>query len=73
MAYTQGEALRRRSYPHFTPEHELFRKSVRQWCERELAPHAAEWEAARLFPNQVFRRAGELGFLGIRVPEQWQP
>jgi citronellyl-CoA dehydrogenase len=49
----------------FTPEHEAFRKSVRQWVERELAPHALEWDRAGIFPKEVFKQAGELGFLGI--------
>jgi citronellyl-CoA dehydrogenase len=49
----------------FTPEHEAFRKSVRQWVEKELAPHALEWDRAGIFPKEVFKQAGELGFLGI--------
>jgi len=49
----------------FTPEHEAFRKSVRQWVERELTPHALEWDRAGIFPKEIFKKAGELGFLGI--------
>ena len=49
----------------FTPEHEAFRKSVRQWVEKELAPHALEWDRAGIFPREIFKKAGELGFLGI--------
>jgi citronellyl-CoA dehydrogenase len=49
----------------FTPEHEAFRRSVRQWVEKELAPHALEWDRAGIFPREVFKQAGELGFLGI--------
>ncbi len=54
----------------FTEEHEQFRTTVRGFCERELAPHAAEWERDELFPNWVFRRAGELGILGAHYPEE---
>ncbi|MFO0600078.1 MAG: acyl-CoA dehydrogenase family protein [Myxococcaceae bacterium] len=50
---------------HFTPEHEAFRASVRQWVERELTPHALEWDRAGIFPKEIFKKAGELGFLGI--------
>ena len=32
--------------------------------EKELAPHALEWDRAGIFPREVFKRAGELGFLG---------
>jgi citronellyl-CoA dehydrogenase len=55
----------------FTPEHELFRKSVRDYVEQKLRPHAEEWEAAGLFPREVFKEMGDLGFLGIRVPESY--
>jgi citronellyl-CoA dehydrogenase len=52
----------------FSEEHQQFRASVRQFCERELAPHVAEWERDELFPNWVFKRAGELGILGAHYP-----
>ena len=53
----------------FQEEHEVFRKSVRDFVEKELAPHVDEWEKAELFPREVFKRCGELGFLGARHPE----
>lgn len=56
--------------PWFKEEHEIFRNTVRRWAENELAPHAEEWEEKKDFPNWVFRRAGELGFLGITYPEE---
>jgi len=58
-------------HPMFTEEHELFRDSVRKFVEKELAPHAEEWEEAEEFPNTVFTRMGELGFLGLRYPEKY--
>ena len=54
----------------FTPDHLEFRKTVRQFCEKELAPHVDEWERDELFPNWVFKRAGELGILGAHYPEE---
>jgi citronellyl-CoA dehydrogenase len=53
----------------FTEDHQQFRRTVRQFCERELAPHVAEWERDELFPNWVFKRAGELGIFGAHYPE----
>lgn len=53
----------------FTDDHQQFRKTVRQFCEKELAPHADEWEKDELFPSWVFRRAGELGLFGAHYPE----
>ncbi len=54
----------------FREEHQHFRTTVRQFAERELAPFADEWEKAELFPNEVFKRAGELGILGAHYPEE---
>jgi citronellyl-CoA dehydrogenase len=54
---------------HFSPEHELFRKQVRAFAEKELAPHADRWEAEGIFPREVFTRAGELGIFGAHYPE----
>lgn len=53
----------------FTEEHELFRKQVRTFVDKELAPNADKWEEDELFPNWVFKRAGELGILGAHYPE----
>ncbi len=53
----------------YTEEHDLFRKQVRQFAEKELLPHAEEWERDELFPNEVFKKAGQLGILGAHYPE----
>ncbi len=58
--------------PYSTPyaeEHDLFRKTVRDFAEKELAPHVDEWEEAKIFPRSVFERAGELGILGAHYSE----
>jgi acyl-CoA dehydrogenase len=52
----------------FTEEHEQLRASVRAWVEDELVPNVPAWEEAGMFPDDVFRRAGELGLLGLSVP-----
>lgn len=49
----------------FTEDHEQFRRTARQWVEKELQPHALEWDREGIFPREVFKKAGELGFLGI--------
>jgi citronellyl-CoA dehydrogenase len=53
----------------FTDEHQQFRKTVRQFAEKELAPHVEEWERDEVFPAWVFKRAGELGIFGAHYPE----
>lgn len=62
--------MAQRKWQQFTDEHDMFRESVRRFAQKELAPHAEEWEAARYFPDDVFRRMGELGFLGVRYAEE---
>jgi citronellyl-CoA dehydrogenase len=54
----------------YTEEHDLFRKQVRAFAEKELAPHVEEWERDHLFPSWVFKKAGELGILGAHYPEE---
>ncbi|MCA9533968.1 MAG: acyl-CoA dehydrogenase family protein [Myxococcales bacterium] len=53
----------------FSEEHELFRQQVRNFAEKELAPHADAWEEAELFPNEVFKWAGDRGILGAHFNE----
>jgi alkylation response protein AidB-like acyl-CoA dehydrogenase len=55
----------------FSPEHDELRASVRAFVERELAPFAEDWEAKEDFPDEVFTRLGELGFLGLSYPEEY--
>ncbi len=53
----------------FTDEHDALRESIRRFADTEVRPHVAEWEEARWFPNELFTRAAELGFLGLKYPE----
>ena len=57
-----------RPIPPFTEEHEEFRNVVRSFVHRELYPRASEWEEARWFPNAVFKRLADLGYLGLKFP-----
>jgi alkylation response protein AidB-like acyl-CoA dehydrogenase len=54
----------------FTDEHEQLRESIANFAKKELSPHAEEWEETT-FPNWVFNRMGELGFLGLDKPEAY--
>jgi alkylation response protein AidB-like acyl-CoA dehydrogenase len=60
----------RRKHFIFSDEHEALRESIRAFAIKELAPHAEEWEETT-FPNSVFTRMGELGFLGLDKPEEY--
>jgi acyl-CoA dehydrogenase len=65
-----AEVTERRPAPPFSDEHQQLRESIRRFVETELRPHAEEWEDARWFPNSVFTRMAELGFLGLKYPEE---
>jgi alkylation response protein AidB-like acyl-CoA dehydrogenase len=54
----------------FTDEHEQLRDSIRRFVIKELQPHSEEWEETT-FPDSVFERMGELGFLGLDKPEAY--
>jgi alkylation response protein AidB-like acyl-CoA dehydrogenase len=58
-------------HPLFTEEHEELRRSVRAFVESELAPQAEDWEREGYFPDWVFKRMGDLGFLGLRYPPEY--
>ncbi|HVJ89747.1 MAG TPA: acyl-CoA dehydrogenase family protein [Labilithrix sp.] len=54
----------------FREEHDQFRNTVRQFVTKELAPFADEWEKSEFFPDEVFKRAGELGLFSAHYPEE---
>ena len=64
-------AAARRPLPPFTDEHEHLREGIRRFVATELRPHVAEWEDAEWFPDEVFTRMAELGYLGLKYPEEY--
>jgi acyl-CoA dehydrogenase len=57
--------------PPFTDEHEELRASARGFIERELTPHAQQWEDEEWFPNDVFGKLAAQGLLGLKYPEEY--
>src|SRR2546421_5096527 len=55
---------------YFTDAHEELRLHIRKFLEKEVQPHLEEWEE-KTFPDEIFRRFGELGFLGLRYPPEY--
>src|SRR3954451_4525414 len=68
-AVTPAPASRRRDFI-LNDHHEALRESIHAFVIKELAPHAEEWEETT-FPSSVFARMGELGFLGLSMPEAY--
>ncbi|WP_299922193.1 acyl-CoA dehydrogenase family protein [uncultured Nocardioides sp.] len=54
-----------------SPEHEQFRRSVRDFAEAEIAPHAAQWDRGHHFPTDVVQKMGALGLMGLTAPEEF--
>ncbi|QYN33834.1 acyl-CoA dehydrogenase family protein [Pseudonocardia sp. DSM 110487] len=55
----------------FDDDHHAFRQTIRQFFEKEVVPEYAAWEQQGHPPKDFYRRMGELGFLGLQVPEQY--
>jgi alkylation response protein AidB-like acyl-CoA dehydrogenase len=60
----------RATLPPFGEEHEELQQTVSRFVTNEIAPNVEEWEAAREFPRELFARCAELGFLGLKFPEE---
>jgi len=52
-------------------EHEAFRKVVRDFAEREIAPHAERWDREHVFPLDAVRAMGDLGLFGLPFPPEY--
>lgn len=57
--------------PFFTPDHELYRATVREFTKREIVPHQESWEEQRLIDRSVWRAAGQAGIIGLGIPEEY--
>lgn len=55
----------------FTEEHEMIRQAAREFAQREIAPIAAEYDESGDFPFETIMKMGEMGFMGIEVPEEY--
>ena len=54
---------------NLTDDQQAFRDSAKAFADKEMAPFAAQWDAEHIFPRDMIRRAGEMGFCGIYTPE----
>jgi butyryl-CoA dehydrogenase len=54
-----------------TEQQQMIRDMARQFAQEQLAPNAAEWDATGRFPKEAVAAMGELGLMGMLVPEEW--
>ena len=60
------------SSPHFfTSEHEQLRAALRAFVTKEITPFVHEWDEAGLVPREIYRKAGEIGLLGVGFPDEY--
>src|SRR6188472_3526100 len=52
-------------------DHEQFRRTVRDFAEKEIGPHAAQWDRDHHFPVDVVHKMGKLGLFGLTSPEEY--
>ena len=55
--------------PFFTEEHEAFRAVVRRFVTKEIEPFASQWDEDGEFPRDLYRKAADIGLLGLGFPE----
>lgn len=56
---------------YFTEEHESFRKSLKDFLQKEVVPHIEKWEKTGTIERFIWKKFGEMGFFGIRCPEAY--
>jgi acyl-CoA dehydrogenase len=57
--------------PFYTADHEAFRDVMRRFVSREIEPYAHEWDEAGEFPRELYRKASQIGLLGLGFPEEY--
>ncbi len=56
---------------YFTEEHEVFRKSFRDFLQKEVTPHIDKWEKSGTIERFIWKKFGEMGYFGLNSPEQY--
>ena len=57
--------------PYYTDSHEAFRVTVRRFVEQEIASFVDEWDEAKGFPRELYKKAAAVGLLGLGFPEEY--
>ena len=56
---------------YFGPSHQMVRRSVKEFVDKEIVPHIDDWEEMNEFPRDLYKKAGDVGILGIGYPEEY--
>ena len=55
----------------FTEDHNMIAQMVKDFAEKEIRPNVGKWDEEQHFPKELFKKAGELGLMGVLVPEEF--
>jgi len=56
---------------YFTEEHQAFRKSFQDFLQKEVVPHIDKWEKSGTIERFIWKKFGEMGYLGLNAPEEY--
>lgn len=56
---------------HVSENQQMIIGMVRDFAEKHIRPHVMEWDEAQVFPVEIFKKLGELGLMGVLVPEEY--
>ena len=54
----------------YTETQKMIAESIRDFAEVHIRPNIMEWDEAQIFPVELFKKLGEMGFMGVLVPEE---
>lgn len=54
---------------YFTEEHHIFRQGLKDFLQREIAPHIDKWEEEQVTPKEIWKKFGDMGYMGLNYPE----
>ena len=56
---------------YFTEEHESFRRTLRDYLEKEVVPNVDKWEEDGELPHEIWKKIGDMGYFGLTFPEKY--
>ena len=56
---------------YFNEEHELFRQGLKDFLNKEVVPNIEKWEEEQRIPKEIFKKFGDMGYLGLNYPEKY--
>lgn len=56
---------------YFNEDHDLFRKSLRDYLDKEVVPHVDQWEEDGELPHEIWKKFGDMGYFGLSLPEEY--